>query len=92
MSAFHLRFIRDWKSTSTDFKGKKDFEISQYPISTSPAPVDVVDPEDNPEVVPQPVVDPVTGDDGITDTAAKVSFSLPAEINTNGPVDRLVNG
>ena len=54
--------------------------------------MDVVDPEDNPEVVPQPVVDPVTGDDGITDTSAKVRFSLPAEINTNGPVDRLVDG
>ena len=53
--------------------------------------MDVVDPEDNPDVIPQPVVDPVTGDDGITDTSAKVSFSLPAEINTNGPVDRYIS-
>ena len=52
--------------------------------------MDVIDPVERPEVVPQPVVDPLTGDDGISDTSAKVSFSLPSEINSNGPVDRFV--
>ena len=59
------------------------------PFGSAPtAPVDVIDPEDDPLVVPQPVVDPETGDDGISDTSATVMFTLPAEIEENGPVDR----
>ncbi|CAI8003303.1 Hepatocyte growth factor receptor, partial [Geodia barretti] len=57
-------------------------------LPVGPPPVDVIDPVEEPEVVPQPVVDPITGDDGISDTSARVSFSLPSEINSNGPVDR----
>ena len=57
-------------------------------FSTSTAPVDAIDPVTDPLVVPQPVVDPETGDDGVTDTSATVMFTLPAEIEENGPVDR----
>ena len=56
---------------------------------TAAAPVDVIDPERDPLVVPRPVRDPDTGDDGITDTSAEIMFTLPTEINMNGPVDRL---
>ena len=55
---------------------------------TPTAPVDVIDPVRDPLVVPQPVVDPETGDDGISYTSAIVMFTLPAEIEKNGPVDR----
>ena len=54
------------------------------------APADIIDPLQDPQVVPQPVEDPVTGDDGITDTSATVMFTLPAEIEMNGPVDMYV--
>ena len=57
-------------------------------LHTPTAPVDVIDPDSDPLVVPQPVVDPETGDDGISDTSATVMFTLPAEIEENGPVDR----
>ena len=57
---------------------------------TLTAPVDVVDPSERPEVIPAPVEDPLTGDDGISDTSAKIRFFLPTEINTNGQVDRCV--
>ena len=52
------------------------------------APLDVIDPEERPEVVPRPVVDDVTGDDGVSDISAKIQFSLPSQINDNGPVDK----
>ena len=59
------------------------------PSDSAPtAPVDVIDPVTDPLVVPQPVVDRETGDDGISDTSATVMFTLPAEIEENGPVDR----
>ena len=51
------------------------------------APVDVIDPVESPAVVPKPVADSVTGDDGVSDSSAVVAFSLPQEINNNGPVD-----
>lgn len=54
----------------------------------TPAPLNIVDPDTNEEVIPQITSDPNTGDDGITDTSAAVSFTLPAEIEMNGPVDK----
>ena len=47
----------------------------------------MIDPDEDPEVVPQPVVDDETGDDGVTDNSAIVVFTLPGAINNNGPVD-----
>ena len=58
------------------------------PFSLSLCTAVMVDPGEDPEVVPQPVVDSATGDDGITHFSATVGFTLPAEIEMNGPVDR----
>ena len=52
------------------------------------APLDAIDPEERPEVVPRPVVDALTGDDGVSDSSAKLQFTLPSQINDNGPVDK----
>ena len=52
------------------------------------APLDVIDPEERPEVVPRPVVEALTGDDGVSDSSVKLQFTLPSQINDNGPVDK----
>ena len=43
--------------------------------------------KEHPEVVPQ-TPEPIMGDDGITEDSVKVTFSLPPNVDVNGPVDR----
>ncbi len=44
-----------------------------------------------PAIVPQtPPVDPETGSDGTTDNSAQITFTLPANVERNGALDRYV--
>jgi hypothetical protein len=66
--------------------GNVSTTVVKLPIGPAP----MIDPVDRPQVVPRPVADPLTGDDGISDSSAMVSFSFPPTINDNGRVDSIV--